>query len=93
MKVSTVFDFFPLIHLFLPRTCSRQNLLNAKFNVALGSDRTAFRKKQAQHNFHFRQFCFTKSTLIKKSRSSINFVRHFLAKQWNVLKIIDIRVA
>ena len=51
-----------------------------------------FRKKQAQHNFHWRQFCVTKSTLIKKSKSSINFVRHFLDKQRNVLKIIDVRV-
>ena len=29
MKVSTVFDFFPLIYLFLPRTYPRQNLLNS----------------------------------------------------------------
>ena len=30
-----MFDFFPLIYLFLPRTYPRQNLLNArKFNVA-----------------------------------------------------------
>ena len=42
MKVSTVFDLFPLIHLFLPRTYPRQNLINArhffflpaKFNLA-----------------------------------------------------------
>ena len=53
MKVSTVFDFFSfLINLFLPRTYPPQNLLNArqiKFG-ALGSERTVFRKKQAQHN-------------------------------------------
>ena len=65
-----------------------------KFNVAhslivqcLG------RNRPSTCNFHFRQFSFTKSTLIKKSKSSINFVRHFLAKQWNVFKIIIIRVA
>ena len=65
-----------------------------KFNVAhslivqcLG------RNRPSTCNFHFRQFCFTKSTLIKKSKSSINFVRYFLAKQWNVFKIINIRVA
>ena len=44
-----------------------------------------FRKEQAQHNFHWRQFCVTRSTLIKKSKSFINFVLHFLDKQWNVL--------
>ena len=27
------------------------------------------------------------------SKSSINFVRHFLDKQWNALKIVDIRVS
>ena len=53
MKVSTVFDFVSfLIYLFLPRTYPLQSLLNArqiKFG-ALGSERTVFRKKQAQHN-------------------------------------------
>ena len=37
-------------------------------------------------------FGVTNSTPIKKSKSSINFVRHFLDKQRNVLKIIDVRV-
>ena len=51
----------------------------AKFNVALPGVivQLVFRKKQAQHNFHWKQFCVTKSTRIKKSKSSINFVRHF----------------
>ena len=32
---------------------------------------TVFRKKQAQHNFHWRQFCVTENTLKKRSESSI----------------------
>ena len=66
----------------------------AKFNVArsgvivqcLGRNRPSTTSTSGN-------FVLQKVLLIKKSKSSINFVRHFLSKQWNVAKIIDIRVA
>ena len=89
-KLSVRF-FFPHIYLFLPRSYPRQNL-NALEIGPLRSDRTVFRKKQASTNSIRGNFVLQKVPL-KKSKSSINFVRHFLDKQRNVLKIIDIRVA
>ena len=74
-------------------TCLIVRLLEGKDSVRIFTFNRTFREKQAQHNFNWKQFCVTKSTLTKKSKSAINFVLHFLDKQWNVLKIIDIRVS
>ena len=65
----------------------------AKFNVARSGVIEQCREETGPAQLPLEAILFYKKYPYKEVKKLYKFRGHFLAKQWNVLKIIDIRVA